>query len=62
MQILSRIIPTKLTDQESYVSGYQFLLKEKSEFVFQLCYMKWSILLGNGSVLQGVICAQNIVH
>jgi len=47
MQILSRIIPTKLTDQESYVSGYQFLLKEKSEFVFQLCYVKWSILLRN---------------
>jgi len=51
MQVLSGIIPTKLTNQESYIQGYQFLLKEKSEFLFQLCYMKLSILLGNGRVL-----------
>jgi len=62
MQILSGIIPTKFSDQESYIQGYQFLLEEKSEFLFHLCYMKWSILLGNGSVLLGIICAQNIVH
>jgi len=51
MQVLSGVIPTKLSDQESYIQCYQFLLKQKSEFLFQLCYMKWSILLGNGNVL-----------